>query len=160
MSAGSRARSRAPPADVVPACSARRRRAGSPGLGDGIGERNAEFDQVRSAAFERGNERSGAVGRGIAGGDVGDQRGTALPCLSRSKSAANASHLVEFLDVLSVDVGIFVAAAGEVHDEDLALGCRCAASASATACADSSAGMMPSVRARNCAAVESALVDH
>ena len=42
-------------------------------VGDGIGERHAQLDQVRAAALERRHQAGCAVGRGIAGGDVGDQ---------------------------------------------------------------------------------------
>ena len=45
-------------------------------VGDRIGERHAELDQVRAAALERGNQCGvRAVRRRIAGREVCDQRG-------------------------------------------------------------------------------------
>ena len=49
------------------------------------------------------------------------------------KQAADSRHCdalamgsIKFRDVLAIDVGIFVAAAGQIHDEDLIFGVRSA----------------------------------
>ena len=41
-------------------------------IGDGIGERHAEFDQIGAAAFERRDQIGRGFGRGIAGREIGD----------------------------------------------------------------------------------------
>ena len=62
-------------------------------VGDGIGERHAEFDDVGAAAFEGGNEGDGGVERGIAGGDVGDEGGFVfLAQLGEPAANAGVTH--------------------------------------------------------------------
>ena len=62
-------------------------------IGNRIGERHAQLDQVRAAALERFNQCRRAVRRRIAGRDVGDES----PCVSgsstfeQSRDAAHAS---------------------------------------------------------------------
>ncbi len=50
-----------------------RRRADHGTIGDRIGERHAQFDQIGAAAFERRDQCRGALRRGIAGCEIGDQ---------------------------------------------------------------------------------------
>jgi hypothetical protein len=47
-------------------------------IGDGIGKRNTEFDEIDSAAFEGSDQASGCGRRRIAGRDVADETGAAL----------------------------------------------------------------------------------
>ena len=71
-------------------------------VGDRIGERHAEFDQVGAAAHQRRDQSGGAVGRRIAGGEIGDQRRPALlgpqpfekPADSLSITAMSSSSLM------------------------------------------------------------------
>ena len=60
---------------------------------------------------------------------------------------------IQLLEIFAIDVDVFVAAAGEIDDEDLALGRRARAGwLRRRRARDSSAGMMPSVRAERQAA--------
>ena len=48
-------------------------------IGDGIGERHAQFDQVRAASFQRRDQCRGTLGRRIAGGYIRHQNFAASP---------------------------------------------------------------------------------
>ena len=157
---GSRPPSRAPVASVVPA---RERPLGGALDHRAVGDRDRRRERpVRSGRRRRApaprTSPARPVRRRIAGGDVGDEALAALRAAGASKRSGDAgrgSVSIQFREVLAVDVDVFVAAAGEVDDENLIL--RLAGArriASATACADSSAGMMPSVRDSVRAAVQ------
>ena len=61
-------------------------------IGDRIGERHAEFDQVGAAAHQRLDQRGRALGRGVAGGEVGDQT-LAIFALQGFEQARDAASL-------------------------------------------------------------------
>ena len=46
-------------------------------VGEGVGKRDAEFENVGAGFFEGGGELDGGFERGVAGGDVGDEAGLA-----------------------------------------------------------------------------------
>ena len=48
-------------------------------VGDGVGEGHAQFDEIGAAAFERGDQFRGGLGRWIAGGQVGDHAAAVFP---------------------------------------------------------------------------------
>ena len=47
-------------------------------VGDGVGEGDAEFEDIGAAAFEGEGEFGGGFGAGVAGGEIGDESGPAL----------------------------------------------------------------------------------
>ena len=98
-------------------------------IGDRVGEGNAELDQVGSATFQRVNQpgrRDQTKDRRLSDTRSGPAGASAR---SRSNKLCDPGHHVTSisLNVFAVDVGIFIAAAGEIHDEDLTLGVRSAA---------------------------------
>ena len=88
-------------------------------IGDRVGERNAQFDEIGAAAFERCDEAGRRFGRGIACREVGDHA-AAVFLFQRVRKACRCASLVEFCQIFAVDIDVFVAASGEVDDEDLA----------------------------------------
>ena len=115
-------------------------------VGEWIAEGHAEFDHV--GAGVDGGQRDLAGGRevGVAGGEVDDEAGLVGEADRHRCSSPMRPCSLQFA---GEDAHVLVAAAGEVDHEDVVraiLGAR--RMASATACALSSAGMMPSVRAR------------
>ena len=137
---------------VVPAFSARSPAAlDHRAIGDGIGERHAQFDQVRAAALQRRNQRRRAVGRRVACGDIGDQ--AFLPAVRAADrttfgfacpSARPVTRPVP--EILAVNIDVLSPRPERFTTNTLPAAAGARRIASATACADSSAGMMPSVR--------------
>ena len=60
-------------------------------IGDGVAERDAEFDEVGAAADHGGDEGGGAERRGVAGGEIGDEA-FAVVALEGFEEAADARH--------------------------------------------------------------------
>ena len=128
-------------------------------VGEGIGERDAELEDV--GAGVDGGERDVAGGGevGVAGGEVGDEAGLVgesdRPCLAcsppsrrsdRSSRARMPMSLSPRPERLTMMMSVLAASSGR------------GVMASAMACALSSAGMMPSVRAELHGGVERLVV--
>ena len=88
-----------------------------------IGSENGTPSSIRSAPPRSSAATSAGVRLRvrIAGGEVGNQRRTALLPQTLEQLRDARHYDVEFLDVLAVDVDVFVAAAGEIDDKDLVL---------------------------------------
>src|SRR5262249_18675700 len=115
-------------------------------VGHRIGERHAELEDVGARLHQRPHERHGERRMRIAGGDVRDQ-GLALRFRERLEAALDARHQ-SFFPARSATVCMSLSPRPERLTSriesfgiDGAIFIACA-----TACADSSAGMMPSLR--------------
>jgi len=84
-------------------------------VGDGVGEGDAQLDEVGGRPRSRASTGAGVrFGRGIAGGDVGDEAFAAVALQSREEAGdAGFRHGlgIQLREVFAVDVDIFIAAA-------------------------------------------------
>ncbi len=81
-------------------------------IGDGVGERHAQFDQVRAAAHQRFHQRRRALGRWIARREIGDQALAPVRASSSRNRLPDAASLAasSSLKIFAVDVDVLVAA--------------------------------------------------
>ena len=135
-------------------------------VGQRIRERHADLEDVGAGAIERLQDLGRARQVGIAGGHVGDEPGCCSPARSRAKRSSIRDRRVSRASarpgrkLLLHRVHVLVAAARQVDEHDRRRGrARGPAPAAwAIACADSSAGRMPSSRASVWNAVERLVV--
>src|SRR6185312_12187519 len=115
-------------------------------VGHRIGKRHAELEDVRARLHHAAHQRHGERGMRVARGDVGNER-LALRFRERLETTLDARHQ-SFLPERSATVCMSLSPRPERLTSRIASFFIAGAIliACATACADSSAGMMPSVR--------------
>src|ERR671913_443357 len=116
-------------------------------VGHRIRERHAELEDVGPGLHQPAHQRHGQRGVRIAGGDEGNER-FALVARERLESPLDARHLQNLSPMRSATVCMSLSPRPERLTRRIASLAIVGAifMACATACADSSAGMMPSVR--------------
>src|SRR5688572_5467973 len=112
-----------------------------------VGERHPELEDVRARFDQPAHQRNGERRMGIAGGDVGDER-LALVAPQRLEATLDARHPQNLSPMRAATVCMSLSPRPERLTNTIASFAIAGAIfiACATACADSSAGMIPSVR--------------